>query len=98
MNTPDLFSWTPPIILGDRDGQTYDAKRDRVRLNAQAQRVYNAMSDGEWKTLRGIAAVTGDPEASISARIRDLRKPKFGGYDIPRRCQMRGLWEYRMVP
>lgn len=39
----------------------------------------------------GVAAV-----ASISARLRDLRKPKFGGYVVERRRRTVGTWEYRV--
>ena len=102
MIAPDLFSWTPPQILGPRDGTTFEPKRDTARLNAQARRVYNAMSSGEWLSLydirRLICVNTGfkDPEASISARIRDLRKEKFGGFTVERRYIRKGLWEYRL--
>jgi hypothetical protein len=37
-------------------------------------------------------------ETGISARLRDLRKPKFGGYTVEiRRRSDGGLWEYRLV-
>jgi uncharacterized protein (DUF2132 family) len=54
------------------------------------------MRHGRWATLSQIAINTGDPEASISSRLRDLRKAKFGGYKIERRYVQRGLWEYRL--
>lgn len=70
---------------------------DAARLGAQLRRVIACMSDGEWRTLREINAVTGDPEASISARLRDMRRRECGGYTIDDR--LRGgsgaLHEYR---
>jgi hypothetical protein len=37
-------------------------------------------------------------ETGISARLRDLRKPKFGGYVVEsKRRYDGGLWEYRLV-
>ena len=55
------------------------------------------MKDGCWRTLFEIARLTGDPEASISARLRDLRKDRFGGYELQgRRLGSKGLWEYRL--
>lgn len=54
------------------------------------------MKDGSWHTLPEIAAGTGDPEASISARLRDLRKPRFGSYVVDRRRRSQGLFEYRL--
>ena len=38
---------------------------------------------------------TGDPEASVSARLRDLRKKRFGSHIITRRYVSDGLWQYR---
>jgi hypothetical protein len=83
----------------DRDGATFDRTLDAPRLNTQAQRVFDALADGAWRTLREIAAKTGDPEASISARLRDLRKLAFGGHKVDRRRRgdpKAGVWEYRL--
>ena len=67
-------------------GNSKTAKsKDRERLTGQLERVYEAVKGGRWLTLTGIAARTGDPEASISAQLRNLRKPRFGAYDIRKR-------------
>jgi len=78
------------------DGETFSAARDGARLYAQLQRVWLVMRDAGWHTLRELAGKTGDPEGSVSARLRDLRKQKFGAHDIERRYVERGLWEYRL--
>lgn len=93
---PDLFSYVPPVILGNRDGASFDAKRDGARLNRQAQDVFNVMADGKWHDLEEISLITDHPEASVSARLRDLRKPKFGGFTIEKMNHGKGLWTYRM--
>jgi hypothetical protein len=80
------------------DGETFEPARDADRLNAQLGRVLATMRDHDWHTLAELAARTTDPEASISARIRDLRKPKFGGYVVQRRYVEAGLWAYRIAP
>jgi hypothetical protein len=59
-------------VTTDHDGATFDRKLDGKRLNEQTRRVFERMKDGTWRTLREIAAATGDPEASVSARLRDL--------------------------
>lgn len=79
------------------DGETYDEVRDHARLAKQIGKVEALMRDGKWRTLAQIANETGAPEASISARLRDLRKPKFGGHEIAREYVDRGLYRYRMV-
>ena len=79
------------------DGDDYQRNRDEERLSGQMLRVFNCMKDGEWKALRVIAEETHDPEASISAQLRNLRKEKFGGYEIERRYIKDGLYEYRLV-
>ena len=83
---------------GDRDGDTF-ADDDRERLNRQARRVYRVMLDNRWHTLGEIGELTGDPEQSVSARLRDLRKARFGAHEIERRrvVGIPGLWEYRMT-
>lgn len=83
-------------LLPDHDGETYDRTKDKARLNSQFQDVRDLMTDGLWRTLEEIKAVTGHPTHSISARIRDLRKPKFGGYTVERRRRTKGTWEYRI--
>lgn len=80
-----------------RDGATYDHARDGMRLNAQQERVWNVMRDGRWRSLIDIADITGDGEASISARLRDFRKARCGGYDVQRRHVAEGYFEYRLV-
>ena len=84
-----------PYLFGDRDGSTYVRNRDRDRLNRQARLVYLAILDDSWHTLPELSRRTGEPEASISARLRDLRKPRFGRHIIERRYAGQGLWEYR---
>lgn len=84
----------------DFDGATYDPAKDKKRLRRQLGKVFEAMRDGQWKTLPRLAGIVCRSEASISARIRDLRKPKFGSYVVERRRLGRaesGLFEYRLL-
>ena len=79
-------------------GATYDAERDGKRLGAQfcAVRDYLTAHRGEWVTLTGLSHALGFPEASVSARLRDMRKAEFGGYDVERKYIRRGLHWYRL--
>jgi hypothetical protein len=79
------------------DGATIQPARDDDRLRVQLGRVKRLMADGHWRTLNDIALAVGAPEASVSARLRDLRKQKFGGYIVEREFVSRGLWKYRVV-
>ena len=98
MNQPDLFTAVPPVIYGDRDGLTFDHTKDSSRLNNQMQAVYNLMADGRWRTKTEICkALPQFDWASINARLRDLRKSKFGGFSVPRERVSRGLFRYRMA-
>ncbi len=79
------------------DGATFQPEQDQARLGAQLQRVLALLQRTAcWLTLRDIAIATGDPEASISARLRDLRKQKHGGYEVEHRRRTVGQWEYRI--
>ena len=78
------------------DGDDYVDERDRPRLTGQLRRIFAAVSDGEWYTLGEIAECTGDPEASISAQLRHLRKPRFGAHTVDRKHLGGGLYSYRL--
>jgi DNA-binding CsgD family transcriptional regulator len=80
------------------DGADYNRARDDARLTGQILRVWNCVSDGGWRTLKQIAQETGDPEASVSAQLRHLRKPRFGGYTVEREYIDNGLYKYRLIP
>lgn len=75
-------------------GSTFDVDRDEGRLQAQYLRVRNLMVDGQWRTLGQISDATKDPQASVSARLRQMRS---AGYVVNRRYVSRGLWEYQAM-
>ncbi len=82
------------------DGSTFSAPLDGKRLSTQFERVRELMSDHAWRTLAEIQAAAGGTEASISARLRDLRKVRFGRHTVERRRRgdpRRGLHEYRLA-
>jgi hypothetical protein len=83
------------------DGDTYNPKTDYSRLKSQLECVRVCMKDGCWRTLSEIRTVIQrGTEASISARLRDFRKEKFGGFKVERRHrgeETNGLWEYSLV-
>lgn len=92
------------------DGETYDPNLDGARLAAQLHEVYRATIDGRWRTLEQIARIVAGkksvplalvPTQSVSARLRDFRKPKFqrklGGFLIVKRLsRLRGIWPLRV--
>lgn len=91
----DLFGPKPMRF----NGPAYEPEKDQERLTGQIFRVFSLMRDGKWRTLAEIASRTGDPQASISAQLRHLRKPRFGGHSVDKRARgdrANGLWEYRL--
>jgi hypothetical protein len=92
MSDLPLLDWTPPVPF-DGKGDTFVVGRDGKRLGAQCQRVYDAMRAGEWWLLHDLASACDAPEASVSARLRDLRRY---GFKIEREYITGGLWRYRM--
>lgn len=80
------------------EGQTFDPDLDGDRLLTQMQRVVRAVAGGRWWTLAALAATVGGTEAAVSARLRDMRKPRFGRHRVDRRRVSGGLWEYRVLP
>ena len=81
------------------DGSTYNPSLDHVRLTGLLQKVFRAMSDGNWHRLSELAYKCQGSEASVSARIRDLRKDKFGAFQVDRKRheKVKGLFLYRLV-
>jgi hypothetical protein len=104
----DMFAQPGALAVGvavqiaeQFDGDTFESKADGKRLSTLLDRVYGLMRDGRWRTLREIADATKGSEASVSARLRDLRKPRFqigrpnGG--VERERVEGGLWRYKML-
>lgn len=93
-------------ITPEFGGPTFNPARDAAALNRQLDEVRSIMLSGGWHTLAEISATVSErigrtaTEASVSARLRDLRKPQHGAYNIERR--IRGgagrLWEYHLGP
>jgi hypothetical protein len=88
------FAVTP---LRAFDGRTYEPSLDYARLSGQLQRVACYMADGRFHTLDEIAREAGGTEASVSARLRDLRKPKYGAREVRRERVSGGLFRYRLM-
>lgn len=82
------------------DGKTYNARHDQARLSELQQSVYDVMEDGRWRTIWELQEDIGwGSETGVSAKLRDLRKPQFGGHEVDRRRSgdpKRGVWEYRL--
>jgi hypothetical protein len=79
------------------DGPTYEPTLDEARLTGQLERVWGVMRDGRWHTLAELVERCGGTTASVSARLRDLRKPRFGSHAVGlRRTHQPGVWEYKV--
>lgn len=90
------------MCAGGFGGDTVE-QQDVDRLSTQLEAVREVMLDGKPRTLAELAQVvhlvTGKraTEASVSARLRDLRKEKFGGYLVERTRTDGGLFRYRVM-
>lgn len=80
--------------------QTPRTKPTPLRLHILA-----LLQDGQPWTVpalqKAVETMTGRHymETTVSAKIRDLRKSKYGGHDVPDPKEVRpGLWAYRYVP
>lgn len=82
---------------------TYTPALDQERLGRQYALVLAAMLDGKWRTLAEISQATkGEPEASCSARIREMRRRLRATHIVARRRRpgidpRRGVWEYQLL-
>lgn len=97
MSAQAQFDFELPRKTEQFDGSTFDSKRDGERLTAELDRVRDLMLDGQWRTLLAIKEyVKAASEAGVSARLRDLRKVRFGGYNVEREYVGDGLYKYRI--
>ena len=87
-------------------------RRELSRIARRRQRdvlcdvMLSAQQCETWLTLDELAKLTHYPPASISAQLRHLRKPEFGGYEVDKRPRavgkvLRGedfgtVWEYQL--
>jgi len=64
-------------------------EEDETQLAAIRELMTRAGARGVWLTLGEIADATQFAEASISAQLRHLRKPRHGGHRVEKRCRGR---------
>jgi len=85
------------------DGADFNQELDGARLTGQICRVYTIMKDGSWRSVAEIQTAIFkkfkvlDPEPSISAQLRNLRKPQNGANAVEgRRREKSSLYEYQL--
>lgn len=87
-------------------------KRKLIRVARRRQRdvlcdvMLSARQCETWLTLDELSKLTHYPPASISAQLRHLRKPEYGGYAVEKRPRAAGkilrgedfgtIWEYQL--
>ncbi len=81
---------------GARDGLTFEPDRDLGRLNHQMRAVWLVAKDGLPRTPEQWEEATGYGWASVGARLRDFRKPRFGGFEVIRTSLGGGLFTYQL--
>jgi hypothetical protein len=90
--------------------RTYRTELLRVARRRQRDVLCDVMLSARqwetWLTLDELSKLTHYPPASISAQLRHLRKPEFGGYAVEKRQREAGrilrgedfgtVWEYQL--
>ena len=89
-----------------RKGEVSEESRPQTQREKLRDVLLMAARLDLWMTLKELAAKTRYPEASISAQLRHLRKPEFGGYVVEKRRREaeetlrenvhERVWEYQM--
>src|SRR6266481_1335304 len=99
-------------MAGEEAKMRRTPRRELVRVARRRQRdvlcdvMLSARQCETWLTLEELAKLTHYPPASISAQLRHLRKPEYGGYAVEKRPRvvdtvLRGedfgtVWEYQL--
>jgi len=87
-------------------------RRELIRAARRRQRdvlcdvMLSARQCETWLTLDELSKLTNYPPASISAQLRHLRKPEYGGFAVEKRQRAAGrtlrgedfgtIWEYQI--
>lgn len=69
--------------------------QDAKRLGKQLSQVFALMHSGEWRTLAELSSAIGASDASVSARLRQLRSM---GHTVDRKRLHGGVFAYRVRP
>lgn len=79
-------------------GRQHKAEGGSIMVEGSSirERVYNLMKDGRWRSLEDIQAKVGGTLPSVSARLRDLRKEKYGGHTVESRRKTESIYVYRL--
>ena len=94
------FSETIQIqAVGDAefDGTVKVTPKHEKKLRGHKDIVLNMLRKHGWMTPKQMERATGLSWAQINPRLRDLRKPKFGGYNIPQEPVKDGIHRYRLL-
>jgi hypothetical protein len=91
------------LVTAKRPAQSAPAPPAAKEEQSRATKVYltkRLMKDGRWRTLEEVAAWIDCSEAGASARLRDLRKKKYGAGTVDKRLRNDDgrVWEYRYIP
>ena len=79
------------------NGSDYNPTLDDGRLGKQMDRVKYVTRSGIPMSLADIAKKTGDPEASVSAQLRHLRKEKHGAHKVDKIHIGHGIYLYEVT-
>lgn len=70
---------------------------DHVRLAQHMLTLTRVMADGLERSLGEVATAIGCSESAAGSRLRDLRKQKFGSFQVTKR-RVGNLYLYRVQP
>jgi hypothetical protein len=79
-------------------GADYVPRRDDARLLRQVDHIREIVLSAGWYSVPDIARLTGYSENSVSAQLRNLRKPSHGSYRVEGARFPDGVWRYRVLP
>ena len=96
MSQSEMFTTTNHDGRVKISGCDFNEQRDGERLRGQLKDIYAVMRDGVWRSVPQISGITGHPQASVSAQLRNLRKAPLN-YTVEREYVGDGLYRYRVV-
>ena len=75
-----------------------DDPKIKKRASTQRIQLFYRMKGGSYWTLEELSSMTGIFVQSVSARLRDFRKPQYGGHTVVKKMLNEGVWQYKLIP
>jgi len=88
---PDVVNYQKVVIIKDLRGK-------KPKEGSRARRIFDYMSNAGWANLNVVAKEMDIPHSSLTAELRNFRKPKKGSHTVEKKRVSANTYLYRLTP